>query len=44
MEDSFDFIREARSVFDKEIAALEKTRDSLGDDFEVILRLILDCR
>lgn len=44
MEDSFDFIREARSVFDKEIAALEKTRDSLGDDFEAILRLILDCR
>ena len=44
MKDNFDYIGEARSVFDKEIFALERTRDVLGQDFENILQLILDCR
>ena len=30
----FDIIQEARSIFDKEIAAIEATRDALGGDFE----------
>lgn len=43
MED-IDVLKEARRVFDQEIAALEATRDSLGDDFKKILSLILDCK
>ena len=30
----FDVISEARNIFDKEITALYKTRDSIGVDFE----------
>jgi arabinose-5-phosphate isomerase len=37
-------IAEARSIFDKEILALEKTRDSLGPDFVRILDLLVSCR
>ena len=43
MDTKFDYITEAKKVFDKEIEALEKTRDALGEDFETILNLILDC-
>ena len=43
MEKKFDYISEAKKVFDKEIEALEKTRDALGEDFETILNLILNC-
>ena len=43
MEKKFDYISEAKKVFDKEIEALEKTRDALGEDFETILNLILKC-
>ena len=43
MDKKFDYISEAKKVFDKEIEALEKTRDALGEDFETILNLILDC-
>ena len=39
-----NILDEARSVFDKEIAAIEATRDALGADFEKIVELILDCR
>lgn len=39
-----DSVKEARWVFDTEIAALQATRDSLGEDFEAIVRLILGCR
>lgn len=39
-----DSVKEARWVFDTEIAALQATRDSLGEDFEAIVRLILECR
>ncbi len=40
----FDVIQDARGVFDKEIEALVKTRDSLGADFEKLVSLVLDCR
>lgn len=40
----FDIVHEARSIFDKEIQALEATRNSLGADFEKIVELILHCR
>ena len=43
MDKQFDYICEAKKVFDKEIKALEKTRDALGEDFEKILNLILRC-
>ena len=43
MDKKFDYISEAKKVFDKEIEALEKTRDALGEDFETILNMILDC-
>ena len=43
MDKKFDYISEAKNVFDKEIEALTKTRDALGEDFETILNLILDC-
>ena len=43
MDKQFDYISEAKKVFDKEIEALEKTRDALGEDFEKILNLILSC-
>ncbi len=44
MDIHFDMIGEARSVFDKEIEALEKTKAALGPDFENIVQLVLDCR
>jgi arabinose-5-phosphate isomerase len=44
MNSSFNIIQEARSIFDKEIQALEKTKDALGPDFERIAELILTCR
>ena len=43
MDKKFDYISEAKKVFDKEIEALQKTRDALGKDFETILNLILGC-
>lgn len=39
-----DILAEARTVFDKEIQALEKTKAALGADFEKIAELILNCR
>lgn len=44
METQFDTIREAKNIFNKEIEALCKTRDSLGEDFEMIVNLILRCK
>ena len=44
MEHRFDVRAEARGVFDKEIAALEKTREALGEDFENLVELVLNCR
>lgn len=39
-----NIIEEAQWVFDTEITALQATRDSLGNDFETIVRLILKCK
>ncbi len=44
MKSEFDIIQEARFVFDKEIEALVKTRDSLGEDFENLVNLVLNCQ
>ncbi len=44
MNTSLDVLAEARSVFDKEIEALEKTKAALGPDFEKLAELILTCR
>ncbi len=44
MNAEFDVRKEAQSVFDKEIEALRKTRDSLGADFEKLVELVLNCR
>lgn len=38
-----DHLQEARKIFDIEIAALEKTRDALGDTYLEILNLIINC-
>ena len=43
MDKSFDYVKEAREVFDKEILALEKTRDALDGSFAKILALLVDC-
>lgn len=39
-----DRLLEAKKVFDKEITALEKTRDALDDTFLQILDLIINCK
>lgn len=44
MKKQFDVPAEARSIFDKEIEALIKTRDALGEDFETLVDLVLHCR
>ena len=44
MEAQFDVIEEARAVFDKEIEALTRTRDALGEDFSNMVDLVLNCR
>lgn len=44
MKAEFDVIDEAKSIFDKEMEALVKTRDSLGEDFEKLVELVLNCR
>lgn len=41
---NFDIVQEAKEVFNKEIVALEKTKESLDDRFVSILNLILDCK
>ena len=44
MRSQFDVCAEAQAVFDKEMEALRKTRDSLGEDFEKLVELVLHCR
>lgn len=44
MRSQFEVCAEAQAVFDKEIEALRKTRDSLGEDFEKLVELVLNCR
>ena len=43
MQKEFDILAEARSIFDKEIAAIEKTKNALNEDFETVAQLILEC-
>ena len=38
MERQFNIIEEAKSIFDKEIEALNKTRDSLDENFETVVK------
>ena len=40
----FDILAEAGAIFDKEIEALQKTKAILGEDFEKIAGLILNCQ
>lgn len=44
MSNDFKIVDEAKKIFDKEMEALIKTRDSIGEDFETIVKLILDCK
>ena len=44
MNTEIDILAEARTIFDKEIEALEKTEDSLGPDFEKLVELVFSCR
>ncbi len=44
MEDRFDVIKAAQDIFDIEIEALRKTRDSLGEDFAKLVDLVLHCK
>ena len=44
MSNKLDYCHEARNIFDKEIQALEKTKASLGPDFEKIVDLMLHCK
>ncbi len=44
MNKDFDIIAEAKSIFDKEMEALARTKDAIGEDFEAIIHLVLDCR
>lgn len=41
--DSFDFSSEAIAVFDKEIDAVVKTKECLGENFNTIAKLIYEC-
>ena len=44
MDTKTDILAEARAVFDKEIEALHRTRDSLGSDFEALVETVLRCQ
>ena len=44
MMNTINLVQEARTIFDKEIEALEKTKDSLGPDFEKLVELVFSCR
>ncbi len=43
MSEHFDYVAEAKEIFDKEIVALEKTKAALGADFEKMVELVLGC-
>lgn len=44
MDFQFNVIEEAKKVFDIEMEALVKTRDTLGEDFENLVNLVLKCK
>lgn len=39
-----DILKEAKNVFDIEIAELEKLKSKLGDDFQKLVRMILELK
>lgn len=41
---NFDYLAQARSVFDKEMEALIKTKNALGPEFETIAQMIASCK
>lgn len=43
MDLQFNIVEEAKKIFDIEMEALVKTRDSLGKDFENLVNLVLNC-
>lgn len=40
----FDVVKEAQSIFDKEIEAIKRTKDALNEDFVAIVELVLNCQ
>lgn len=44
MNKQIDYIQEAKRVFDTEILALERTKDSLDESFENLVNLVLNCK
>lgn len=44
MDTQFDIIAEAKAIFDKEMEAIARTKDAIGEDFETIIHLVLNCR
>lgn len=42
--DEFNVVNEAKRVFDIEIEALLKTKEALGEDFENLVELLLNCK
>lgn len=44
MDLQFNIVEEAKKIFDIEMEALTKTRDSLGSDFEKLVNLVLNCQ
>lgn len=44
MTQEFDIVSEAKKIFDKEIDALNKTKDSLDDSFKKVVELMVNCR
>ena len=44
MRKEFDIIKAAKNVFFTEIEALERTRDTINDDFVRIVDLIFQCQ
>lgn len=43
MEEQFDVVKAAQEIFDIEIEALCRTRDSLGENFAKLVELVLHC-
>lgn len=43
MDLQFNIVEEAKKIFNIEMEALVKTRDSLGPDFENLVNLVLNC-
>lgn len=44
MTSNFSIIEEARKIFDIEIEALNKTKESLDESFETLVNLVVECK